>query len=54
MSPWKAKDAKSHTHKARTPKQQQKWAKIANAVLNDTGDDELAIRVANLRIKEGK
>ena len=50
--PWKASDAKRHTKKAKGKKQQGKWAKIANAVLKKNGDEGMAIRVANAKVKE--
>lgn len=49
--PWDKDDAKGKTKKANTPAKKRKWAKIANAVLKDSGDEALAIRVANSKIK---
>lgn len=48
--PWKADDAKHKTKKAKTKKQQQQWAKVANSVLKTTGDEAQAIRTANAAI----
>lgn len=45
--PWTPSEAKSKTKRARTPKQQRKWAFIADSVLAHTGNDALAIREAN-------
>lgn len=53
--PWKSSDAKSHTKKANTPSEKAKWAKIANAVLKQSGDEGKAIRIANAKVsKSGK
>lgn len=51
--PWRPSDAKKHTKKARTPALQKKWARIANAVLRSTGDEALAIKIANKEIAGG-
>jgi hypothetical protein len=48
--PWTAADAEGHTKKADTPEKRAKWAKIANAALEDKGDEGYAIRVANAAI----
>ena len=45
--PWKPKDAVKHTHQADTPEKRRRWAKIANLVLKQTGDEARAIREAN-------
>lgn len=45
--PWTPKDAKSKTKKAKSPKAQRQWAKVANAELAKTGDDGKAIKIAN-------
>jgi hypothetical protein len=45
--PWTARDAYRHTKKASTPDSQNKWAKTANAVLEQSGDEGKAVRVAN-------
>jgi uncharacterized protein YdaT len=49
--PWSPSDAPKHDKDANTPEKQRKWAKIANAVLKRTGDDAMAIRVANSRVE---
>jgi len=48
--PWQTKQAKKHNKKAVGPKAKQ-WAATANAVLEKTGDDAKAIRIANAAIK---
>lgn len=48
--PWNSADASSKTHKANSPKKQAKWAAVANAVLEKTGDDASAIRIANAQM----
>ncbi len=45
--PWMRAAARSKTHKADTPAKQSQWAAIANRVLEKTGDDGKAIRIAN-------
>lgn len=45
--PWKASDATKHTKKADTPSKQSAWAKTANSVLKESGDEAKAIRIAN-------
>lgn len=52
--PWKMGDATSFTKKAKSPKQKEKWSKIANAVLGKSGDDGKAIRIANAMVKKGR
>ena len=52
--PWKPSDAKKHTKSATTKAKQEKWAKIANAVLKETGDDGKAIRIANSKVRTKK
>lgn len=49
--PWTAKDAKDKTKKASTPAKKKKWSKVANAILKKTGDEGMAIRIANSKIK---
>jgi len=49
--PWSAKDAKKHK-KGLTPAQSRKWSKVANAVLDDSGDEGKAIRIANSKVGE--
>jgi len=49
--PWKAKDAKRHTKKAKTPKAQSQWKAIANRMLSEGNSEGDAIRTANGVIK---
>lgn len=49
--PWSPSDASKKTRKAKTKAQKTRWAKTANAVLNKTGDEAMAIRVANAGAK---
>ena len=51
--PWNPKTAKKHNKKA-TGKKGEQWAATANAVLEKTGDDAKAIRIANAAIKKSK
>lgn len=50
--PWTSSDAKRFTKKASTKSQSQEWSKTANAVLDKTGDDSTAIKVANSQVKK--
>jgi hypothetical protein len=50
--PWQAKDAKAKTKKATSPKAKRQWAKVANKVLGDTGDEAKAVRIANAAVKK--
>jgi uncharacterized protein YdaT len=49
--PWKSSDATRHTHKAKTPKKKRAFAKVANKVLAESGDEGKAIRIANAAVK---
>ena len=49
--PWKAKDAKRHTHKAKSAKRKRQWKIVANSVLKRTGDEGRAVRSANAAVK---
>ena len=49
--PWTPGDAKRHTHKATTPKKKRAFAKVANKVLKESGDEGKAIRIANAAVK---
>lgn len=51
--PWKPGEAKRHNKKAKGRKAKQ-WSAVANAVLEKSGDDAKAIRIANAAIKKGK
>lgn len=50
--PWKDSQAVKHSRKANTPARKRQWRKIANAVLEKTGDDAKAIRIANSAVKK--
>lgn len=52
--PWRAKDARRHTKKARTPKQKSVWADVANRLLGKGSSDASAIRQANAVVKRMK
>jgi uncharacterized protein YdaT len=52
--PWKAKDAKRHTKKAKSPKRKRQWREVANSVLRRTGDEGRAIRAANSVVKKAQ
>jgi hypothetical protein len=55
MAPWTASQAKNHSKKAGKSKAKAKvWAKVANAVLKQTGSDASAIRIANAVVKKSK
>lgn len=49
--PFTATDAKKHTKKADTESKRKKWAKVANGILRESGDEGKAIRLANLAVK---
>ena len=50
--PWTAKQATKHTRKAKSPKRKRQWSKVANSILQRTGDDARAIRGANAAVKK--
>jgi len=52
--PWSSKDAKHHTKKANTPKKKRQFAKVANKVLEETGDEGRAIRTANAAVARNR
>lgn len=52
--PWKYKDAPKHTKQATSKSAKTKWARIANAVLSETGDEGKAIRIANASVRRKK
>lgn len=51
--PWKPQVAKKHNKKA-VGKKAKQWSATANAVLEQTGDEAKAIRIANVAIKKEK
>lgn len=48
--PWEPAEAK--TRKADTPAKRKKWAATANAILARTGDEAMAIKVANAQVAD--
>ena len=50
--PWTMKSASDKTKKAKTPAAKKQWAKVANKVLKESGDDGKAIRIANAAVKK--
>lgn len=50
--PWSPKDAARHTAKAKSKGAQTQWAAAANKVLEDTGDEGRAVRIANAAVKK--
>lgn len=50
--PWTAANARSKTKKASSPKAKRQWAKVANKVLGDSGDEGKAVRIANAAVKK--
>lgn len=51
--PWDKETAKKHNKKA-VGKKGKQWAATANAVLEKTGNDATAIKIANAAIKKSK
>ena len=49
--PWIPGDATKHSKKADTDAKRKKWARVANGVLKESGDEGKAIRLANLVMK---
>ena len=54
--PWSPSDAKSKDKAANTPAKQEQWSKVADSVLQRTGNEGLAIKEANgvIKRKEGR
>lgn len=52
--PWTSADASAKTKKANTPAAKQAWSRIANAVLQKSGDEGKAVRIANAAVKHIK
>lgn len=48
--PWSPHDSFQKTKKANTPKKKKQWASTANAVLEDSGDEGKAVRIANAAV----
>jgi uncharacterized protein YdaT len=49
--PWSAEEFRKKHNKDLTDKQAKKAAQIANGVLKSSGDEALAIKTANARVK---
>ena len=52
--PWSSKDASRFTRKAKGPKAKRQFAKVANKVLAESGDEGKAVRIANAAVKRRK
>lgn len=52
--PWTPSKAHSHTKRAQTPAAKRQWATVANRVLDESGDEGKAIRVANAAVNKRK
>jgi uncharacterized protein YdaT len=53
--PWTPSDGPSrHTKKANTPASRKQWAAVANKVLDESGDDGKAVRIANAAVAKHK
>jgi uncharacterized protein YdaT len=52
--PWNPKQFRAKHNKSLTPAQAVNASKIANAILEDTGDDGQAIRIANAKVKDSQ
>lgn len=50
--PWTMESAGKHTKKATTGAKKQQWASTANAVLEKSGDEGKAVRIANAAVKK--
>lgn len=50
--PWEMSSAMGHTKKASTPAKKKQWASTANAVLEKSGDEGKAVRIANAAVKK--
>lgn len=50
--PWTGQSFRKHNKKL-TPAQAKKASQIANAVLDETGNEGKAIRIANAQVKKG-
>ena len=52
--PWKLGDALRHTKQASSPKKKKQWTTVANSVLEKSGDEGKAIRIANSQVKKAR
>ena len=50
--PWSPSDGPArHTKKATTPAKRKQWSDIANKVLDESGDEGKAVRIANSKAR---
>ena len=52
--PWDSRGALRHTKKAKTPAAKKQWYTVANKVLEESGDEGSAIRIANAAVAKRK
>lgn len=52
--PWTQKDSARHTKRAKSPKRKRQWSKVANSILERTGDEGRAVRGANAAVKKAE
>jgi hypothetical protein len=52
--PWSPSDAERHTKKATSPAAKKQWSTVSNKILDETGDDGKAIRIANAAVAKRK
>lgn len=52
--PWGPNNASRYSKLVKTQRQRERWASVANHVLETTGDEAQAIRVANATIRNEK
>lgn len=50
--PWGSGDAARHTKKARSAVARRQWSKVANSILERTGNEGRAVRGANAAVKK--
>jgi hypothetical protein len=50
--PWTMESALRHTHKAKSKGAKKQWSAVANKILQESGDDAKAIRIANAAVKK--
>lgn len=48
--PWTMESAGRHTKKAKSPATKKQWSSVANSVLEKTGDEGKAVRIANAAV----
>jgi hypothetical protein len=52
--PWTPREAAKHNRSVKSPKRKRQWSKVANSILERTGDDARAIRGANSAVKKSQ